>query len=106
MTVFLVETFAVKAEKSGDLMPMMKRFLKYMKQNPKKFKLKSYKLFSQMFGGVYGSYVGMSEYDSMADFEQENSSAMKDTQLMKMMQEFMQLIVDGSYSISLWNGVM
>jgi hypothetical protein len=106
MTVFIVETFVVKAEKSSDLMPLMKRSLKYAKQNPKKFKFKSYKLFSQMFGGVYGSYVAMSEYDSMADLEQEYSTTMKDTELMKMMQEFMQLIVDGSYSMSLWNGVM
>lgn len=106
MAIFVLETFAVKPEKQSELMPSWKKFLKYAKDNPKMFKFKSGKLFTQMFGGVYGTYVSLFEYDSLADLEKEMTAAMKDEKLVKLMQEFMLLIIPNTYTSNVLNFVM
>jgi len=106
MTIFVVETYMVKPEKQNEFMPMWKKMLKLAKENPKIFKFKSGKLFTQAFGGVYGTYVSMFEYASLADMEKEMTMGMKDEKLMKLMQEFMQFIVPGTYTTNIWNFVM
>jgi len=106
MAIFYVETFMVKPEKQNEFMPTWKKFLKYAKDNPKMFKFKSGKVFTQMFGGVYGTYVSITEYDSLADLEKEMATTMKDEKLMKMMQEFMAFIVPNTYTANIWNFVM
>ena len=106
MAVFIVETFVVKPEKQKEFMPLWKKMLKFIKENPKMFKGKSGKLFTQTFGGVYGAYVSMWEYNSLADMEKEMTVTMKDERLLKLMQEFMQLIVPNTYTANVWNFVM
>jgi len=106
MVVFIVETFVVKPEKEKEFMPLWKKFLKFAKENPKMFKFKSGKVFTQMFGGVYGTYVSMFEYASLADMEKEMMMTMKDERLMKLMQEWMLFIVPNTYTSNVWNFVM
>jgi hypothetical protein len=106
MAIFIVETFAVKPEKQKEFMPMWKRMLKIAKENPKMCNFKSGKLFTQMFGGVYGTYVSMFEYESLADMEKETMMAMKDERFSKLMQEFMLFIVPNTYTTNVWNSVM
>jgi hypothetical protein len=106
MTVFYVETYMVKPEKQSEFMPLWKKFLKFAKENPKMFKFKSGKIFTQMIGGVYGTYVSMFEYDSLADLEKEMEVTMKDERLLKMMQEWMPFMVPNTYTTSIWNFVM
>ena len=106
MAIFCVETFVVKPEKQEEFMPLWKKFLKFAKENPKMFKFKSGKLFTQAFGGVYGTYVSMFEYASLADLEKEMVMTMKDERLLKLMQELMLLIVPNTYTTNVWNFVM
>ena len=106
MAIFYMETYAVKPEKQAEFMPLWKKFLKFAKDNPKMFKFKSGKVFTQMFGGVYGTYVSITEYDSLADLEKEMAMGMKDERLLKLMQEFMALIVPNTYTANIWNFVM
>ena len=106
MAIFYVETYMVKPEKEKEFMPMWKKFLKYAKDNPKMFKFKSGKIFTQMVGGVYGTYVSIFEYASLADLEKEMKAGEKDERLLKMMQDFMSLIVPGTYTANIWNFVM
>ena len=106
MAIFYVETYMVKPEKQADFMPLWKKFLKYAKDNPKMFKYKSGKVFTKMFGGVYGTYVSITEYDSLADLEKEMATAMKDERGLKLMQDFMALVVPGTYKAKIWNFVM
>jgi len=106
MAIFYVETYMVKPEKQSEFMPLWKKFLKYAKDNPKMFKFKSGKIFTQMFGGVYGTYVSIIEYGSLADLEKEMKAGEKDERLLKLMQEFMLLIVPGTYTANIWNFVM
>ena len=101
MTILEVETFVVKPEKQGEVMALYQKMLKYMKEHPEKTKAKSSKIFTQVFGGTFGAYVSMSEYDSMADWEKEYATMMQDETLMKFYQEAMAMIVPGTFTISI-----
>ena len=107
MSVFIVDTYVVKPEKQEEFMALIQRMLKYRKEKPEKFKeLKSWKLFSQRFGGIGGAYIGMGEFDNMADAEKYGTRVSKDEAYMKMWQELMLLIVPATYSVNVWNAVM
>ena len=101
MTILEVETFVVKPEKQGEVMALWQKSLKYMKENPEKAKAKSTKIFTQVFGGTFGGYVGMSEYDSIADWEKEYATMMQDETYMKLFQEAQALMVPGTFSINI-----
>ena len=101
MTILDVETFVVKPEKQAEVMALWQKSLKYMKEHPEKIKAKSTKIFTQVFGGAFGAYVGMSEYDSIADWEKEYATMMQDETQMKLMEESMALIVPGTFSINI-----
>jgi len=107
MTVFEVGQWVVKPEKQEEFTKWLRRNLKYMKDNPKMFKeIKSYKIFTQTFGGIYGAYVELVEYDSLADYERSNKRMEKDEALAKMNKEFMLLIEPTTISSNLWTFVM
>jgi len=83
------------------------KILKHMKDNPKIFKeIKSYKIFTQTFGGIYGAYVELVEYDSLADYERSNKRMQKDEALTKMNKEFMSLIEPTTLSSNIWTFAM
>jgi NIPSNAP len=105
MTILEVETFVVKPEKQGEAMALWQKALKYMKENPKKTKAKSIKLFTQVLGGNFGSFVSMSEYDSIADWEKDYATMMQDETQMKLYQEFQTFIVPGTFSINILSSV-
>jgi hypothetical protein len=107
MTVFEVGQWMVKPEKQEEFTKLLKRILKYMKDNPKMFKeIKSVKIFTQTFGGMYGAYVELVEYDSLADYERSSKRMQKDEALAKMDKEFMLLIEPTTLSSNLWTFVM
>ena len=105
MTILEVETFVVKPEKQGEVMALWQKVLKYIKENPEKVKAKSTKIFTQVFGGTFGGYVGMSEYDSIADWEKEYATMMQDETYKKFHQEAMALIVPGTFSINILSAI-
>jgi len=107
MTVFEVSQWVVKPEKQEEFTKLLKKSLKYMKDNPKMFKeVKSHKIFTQTFGGIYGAYVAMAEYGSLADYERSGRRTQKDEALTKMNKEFMLLIEPSTLSSNLWTFVM
>ena len=107
MTVFEVGIWVVKPEKQAEFTKLWKRFLKYLKENPKMFKeLKSIKLFTQTLGGITGAYVELAEYDSLADYEKLNKRTLKDAGYMKLFQEFMLIIDPATLTSSVMNFVM
>jgi len=106
VTILFVETWVVKPEKQAEFTKWWQKNLKYMKQNPKMFKeMKSMKVYTQRFGGVYGAYVVLAEFDSLADFEKLQVRTMKDEGLMKMYQESILLIDPTTYTVNIWNAL-
>jgi len=107
MTVFEVGQWVVKPEKQEEFTKLQKRILKHMKDNPKMFKeIKSYKILTQTFGGIYGAYVELVEYDSLADFERSNKRMERDEAFVKMNKEFVLLMEPTTLSSNLWTFVM
>jgi hypothetical protein len=107
MTVFIVETYAVKPGKQGEFMTLLKRIAEYKKENPEKFKeMRSKKVFSQMFGGISGGYIEMNEFDSMADVEKYMMKIQKDEGFIKLYQEALLLTIPTTYSLNVWKAVM
>jgi len=101
MTVFVVETYVVKPEKQAEFKSLLKRFLRFMKENPTLFKeIKSWKLFTQTFGSISGAYVEQIEYDSLAEHEKCHTRLLKDKEFMKLYQEAMTLIDATTFSMS------
>jgi hypothetical protein len=106
MTVFTVETYVVKPDELGELTAFVKNFDAFKKRRPEMFKkMKSYKVFSNLLGGNWGGGVWMSEFDSLADFEEAFKKAMEDKEFITMMAEWNALIVPGTYSINVWSPV-
>jgi hypothetical protein len=107
MSVFVVETYLVAPEKREKFKLLMRRLLEYKKENPKLFEeVRSLKLFSQMFGGIAGTYIEMWEFDGMADLEKCWKQEDQDEEFMKIHQEFLQLIDPTTFSMKIWNSVM
>lgn len=107
MSVFVVETYLVAPEKREKFKLLMQRLLEYKKENPKLFEeVRSLKLFTQMFGGIAGTYIEMWEFDSMADLEKCWKREDKDEGFMKIHQQFLQLIDPTTFSMKIWTSVM
>jgi len=107
MAVFRVETYVVKPEKQEQFMQLGDRFLKYVKENPETFKeVKSVKLFSHMFGGTYGAYVEMWEYDNLTEYAKSWAKLESDKGFRKLVQDLMPLIDPATLSINVWKSVM
>ena len=107
MSVFRVETYVVKPEKQEEFMQLGERFFKYMKENPETFKeVKSVKLFSHIFGGTYGAYVEMWEYDNLTEYAESWVKLESDKGFMKLSQELMAIIDPATLCINVWKAVM
>jgi len=107
MGVVIVNTWVVRPEKQAQFPQLWKKYLKYVKENSEKFReLKSIKLFTQTFGGVYGAYVELVEYNSLADYEKLISRILKDKGFMKIFQEIMLFMEPGTFSLNVWNFVI
>lgn len=105
MTILEVDKFVVKAEKQAEMMALWQKTIKYLKDHPEKTKAKSTKIYTQMLGGVFGTFVITFKYDSLADWEKDYVNMMKDETFVKIYEASMAMIVPGTYSITILNAV-
>jgi hypothetical protein len=83
---------------------MYRRLLEYKKENPEELKeLKSWKVFTQTFGDIYGKYMEIYEFDSMADYERYVEKAYKNKEFSEIVQNQMLYFVPETVSNSIWN---
>jgi len=102
----MVETYVVKPEKQTEFVAFGKKFDEWREKNREKLKeVKSWRLFSQMFGGNFGGYVEAWEFENMADCEKWTNRAMQDEEFLTIYNEFARLIVPATHSINIWNSV-
>jgi hypothetical protein len=110
MAVVSVSTYVIKYEKQAEFQALMKKFLKFKKANPKIFEgVKSFRLFQQEYGGVYGSYVEMWEFKNKDEMEKFNATMMKTMMNHKQMKEidteFQKMVDHTTLTSSIWNTV-
>ena len=111
MAVVSVSTYVIRYEKQTEFQALMKQFLKFKKANPKIFEgVKSFRLFQQEYGGVYGSYVEMWEFKSKEEMEKFNARmtkiVMKDKEMKKIDTEFQKMVDHTTLTSSIWNTVV
>ncbi len=107
MTVVSVSTFVVKYEKQTEFQALIKQFLKFKKANPTAFEgVRSFGLFQQECGGVYGSYVEMWEFKSKEEMEKFNARMIKHKEMKKIDTEFQKMVDHTTLTASIWNAVV
>ena len=108
MTIFMVETYVTKPGKPGEFTAFYKKFTEWSNKHPDLFKeVKSHKLFSHMFGGKWGGYVDMWEFENMADLEKCMSRQFQDKEMMTTFNpEFTSFVLPGTYSVEIWASVV
>jgi len=104
MSIYSVVTFVVKPQKQEGFITLMQKYIKYIEENPEKFKeIKSFRVFNQMFS--IGAYVLIWEYYSLEEFKSVFKRLSKDEKGNKIWQEVMLLIDPAKYSHNLWNAI-
>ena len=107
MNVVVVSTYVIKYEKQKEFQALMKQFLKFKKANPKAFEgVKSFRLFQQEYGGVYGSCVEMWEFKSKEEMEKFNTGLMKNKEMKEIDTEFQKMVDHTTLTTSIWNTVV
>jgi hypothetical protein len=106
MSIFLVETYVVKAEKRIEFTPLLNEFLSYKEKHSQLFQgLKSWKLYKQDYGGISGLYIEMWEFESLSDLEKINTRIFEDEGMKKIGADFHQLVEPATFSANLWKPV-
>ena len=99
MTVVVAWKWVVRAEKQKEYDAMMKRYLKWLKEPPIPKELKSVRAFTKIFGGPYGSYVELIEYENLAAYEKANQRNLRDKEYMEILKDFTETIEPATLSI-------
>jgi len=106
MTIFFVETYVIKPDKLGEFTAFFKKLMEWVKKHPDLFKeVKSFKLFTHMHGGKYGTYVEMWELETLADCEKWTNRIMQSEYMTTFHPQAMGLVVPGTLSVEIWNSV-
>ena len=106
MSILLIETYVVKAEKQAKFTPLLNEFLKYKMDHAQLFSgVKSWKLYKQDFGAIAGMYIEVWEYESLADMDKINKRIFEDEGMKKIGVEFHQLVEPATFSANIWSPV-
>lgn len=106
MTVSMVETYVIKPDKLEEFNTLLKKSETYMKKHPDLFKeMKSHKIFSQLFGGNWGGYIEMYEFENLASFEKWMTRIMQSDYMRTSYPEQISLVVPGTHSMNIWKSV-
>ncbi len=106
MSIMLVETYVVKAERQDGFEPLLKEFLEYKKNHPELFKgVLSWKLYRQKYGPIGGMYVELWEYENTTAMEEVNQRIFEDAVMKRINSDFHQLVDPATFSSWVWNSV-
>jgi hypothetical protein len=103
MSIINAVTFVVRPENQNKATQLLKELKEHFFNNKEVYKeIKSMNLFTQLYGGTYGTYVDLEEYDSFAACEEAQKTMEKDEVIMKIYRELMELIEPSTLSINVW----
>jgi hypothetical protein len=107
MSIFSVGTYYVKPENRNKFLATMEKLRKYMTKNKKMFRgVKSWRLFSQIYGGTYTAFVDIWEYDNMAVLDRLEPEWMSGGKLEQFGDVYLKLVEGQTMSWSIWNPVL
>ena len=107
MSVLVVETWVVRAEKLDDFEPALQEFVDYKDGHPEVFEgVRSWRLWKQEFGGVSDMYIEMWEYENLTEMERIDRQVFADEGMKKVAKGFHQLVEPATFSASIWYPVV
>lgn len=106
MTVFVVRTYTVKPDKSAEHNAWGKKLVALMKNKPGLFGgVQGMRVLSHKYGGSVGGFTAMWKFKSIEDAEEWENGFTTVKEEMALRQEFLELVVPGSYRQELWEPV-
>ena len=103
MTVFVVRTYTVKPDKLADHNMWGKKLIALMKKKPGLFGgVQSMRVLSHKYGGQVGGFTAMWKFDNMQEAEKWENGFTEIKEEVALRQEFMELLVPGSYRQEIW----
>jgi antibiotic biosynthesis monooxygenase (ABM) superfamily enzyme len=106
VTVFVVRTYTVKPDKYAEHNAWGKKLVALLKEKPELFGgVLGMRVLRQKYGGQVGGFTAMWKFNSMQDAEAWENGFTTVKEEMALRQEFLELIVPGSYSQAIWEPV-
>jgi hypothetical protein len=106
MSIFNVVSFVVRPEKQNKATQLLKELKEHFFSNKELYKeIKSMNFFTQLYGGTFGTYIDLEEYDSFAACEEAQKTMEKDKVVMKIYKELIELLEPSTYSINVWKAL-
>jgi len=103
MSVFIVQTYVVKAEKRAEFEPALQEFIEFKERNTELFSgLRSWKLYRQEFGAVGGMYIEMWEFENMEEMARVNNRIFSDKGMKRIQNGFLLLVDPATFSVNIW----
>jgi len=103
MTVYWAGMYFVRTEKREEFLSAMKKQKEHIAKNRKEFReIKSWRLFTQVYGGTYMSFIDIWEYDSIAALEKYESEWWPGGRLAEFGAAYVNLVEGGTMSSLIW----
>ena len=103
MTVYWTSTYFVKLAKREEFISAMKKQKEHIAKHRQEFKeVKSWRLYTQVYGGTYMSFIDIWEYDSQADLDKYESEWAPGGRLAEFGAAYVNLVVGETMSSLIW----
>jgi antibiotic biosynthesis monooxygenase (ABM) superfamily enzyme len=106
VTVFVVRTYTVKPDKLAEHNLWGKKLVAVMKKKQGLFGgVQGMRVLSHKYGGSVGGFTAMWKFKSLQDAEKWEDGFTEVKEEMALRQEFLELVVPGSYRQEIWESV-
>jgi len=106
VTVFVVRTYTVKPDKYAEHNAWGKKLVALLKKKPGLFGgVQGMRVLRHKYGGQVGGFTAMWKFNSLQDAEEWENGFTVVKEEVALRQEFMELIVPGSYRQEIWEPV-
>jgi len=106
VTVFVVRTYTVKPDKYAEHNAWGKKLVALLKKKPGLFGgVQGMRVLRHKYGGQVGGFTAMWKFNTLQDAEEWENGFTVVKEEVALRQEFMELIVPGSYRQEIWEPV-
>lgn len=105
MTICIAVTFVVEAKDHGKASELLKKLKQRFEGEDRYSAVRSMRFYTQIYGGIYGTFMDLEEYDSFAACEETQKVMENDSVVMGLYQELMSIIKPTTYSINAWQAM-
>ena len=102
MTICIAVTFVVDAKDHGTAKSLLTELKQHFDSEEKYSAVRSMRFFTQIYGGTYGTFMDLEEYDSFTACEETQKVMESDGLVMRIYRDLVSIIDPTTYSINAW----